>query len=248
MSKQTSKAPDLSGRVWAAWAFKTEAEARRAAAFLTTPPDGVEFVISQGVCVKAEDGDTTDEGDSQGEGWHTGEPGARADVYKAGGFCPWRMVWSVLAEPMLTQGLEEMEEDGGSEMVMWLSPFDLSAAMEEAGLDPVRACDPETENVTDEAYDFGQPERVRPYAGPTTCNECEGRGELNEDGLCCGCQRDTEEADSLGLTLEEYKADARDPLDVLRSLVQALRDEANGNPAAMVGKLDDAEAYLFGRD
>lgn len=162
----TTTPPDLAGRVWAAWAFRDEDEARRAAAFLNNAEDsdsGTEFVLSMGTHVKQEDPDADEEDDGQGEGWNTSEDGARADVYKADGPAPWRMVWSCNAEPALSDTLESAEEEDGREREMWLSPFELSYAMREAGAGEVWEIDPKTGRHTGEAYDFGQPDRTRPF-------------------------------------------------------------------------------------
>ena len=162
--------PDLSGRVWAAWAFETEDEARRAAAFLNGAEDeGGVVVLSQGTRVKQTDPDADEEDDSQGMGWETSDPGARADVYKdpSTPLAPWRMVWSCEAEPALSDTLEGAEDGGPVEYEMWLSPFELGYAMTEAGLDEPTARDPKTGRDTGEAYDFGQPDRARPFQGAT---------------------------------------------------------------------------------
>lgn len=158
--------PDLSGRVWAAWAFKTEDEARRAAAFLNGAEDerndhGTEFVLSTGT----QDAETEgEEHHDQGEGWNTADPGARADVYKdpSKPRAPWRMVWSCEAEPALSDTLEAAEESAGVECELWLSPFDLPSAMEDAEAGTVNPLDLDGVS-TGEAYDFGQPDRARPF-------------------------------------------------------------------------------------
>lgn len=160
------KAPNLEGRVWASWAL-TEDHALSAADFLTKLPEGTEFPISCGTYDKATRGGSEGEEqeasfDSQAEGWNTDEKGARVDLHRLGAFVV--LTWSVLAEPQLTDTLEGAEEHSGLECLMWLSPFDLSAAMEDAGLLPVECYDPAKGRKTGEAFDFGQPDRVRPYA------------------------------------------------------------------------------------
>lgn len=221
--------PDLSGRVWAAWAFKTEDEARRAAAFLTETPDGVEFVISTGTQDKATEGGNYDE---QGEGWNTEEAGARVDVWRQAEGGAWRVCWSCLAEPALSDTLEAAEEDAGEECQLWLSPFDLGDAMDQAGLASLGPIDPTTTEQTGEAYDFGQPDRARPYVGPTRCARCEASGELNGSGLCGSCDEDAQ------------KLQARSPLAVLRELLESLEEHPKGQSEA----LDTARRYLYGEE
>lgn len=201
--------PDLSGRVWAAWAFETEDEARRAAAFLNGAEDerndhGTEFVINTGT----QDAETQgEEHHDQGESWNTGDPGARADVYQdpSTPLVPWRMVWSCEAEPDLSDTLEAAEESAGVECELWLSPFDLPSAMEDAEAGTVNPLDLDG-LPTGEAYDFGQPDRARPFQGVTYCAECESDGELNDEGLCCGCSEDAEDFGAETLAEEIEKA------------------------------------------
>lgn len=155
--KVKDKAPRLDGRVWASWAMN-RFDAQRAAAFLTGLPEGTEFPISCGTQDKATHGERFD---NQAEGWNTDEAGARVDLHQLGAFVV--LTWSVLAEPQLTATLEGAEEEMGEEAEMWLSPFDLSAAMEDAGLEGVKCYNPGQGTETGEAFDFGQPERARPY-------------------------------------------------------------------------------------